>query len=314
VSLFRTGILALALALSFGGAPSASAFDFCRLFLSPFVSAEKRVDRLIAEGHHQEAIWMLEEEGRTEEARELKAKVLALMRDGKELERTEVGGANNFGRVRLSTGISGIFKSGGSYSWHQGGSFSSFEAYHELLAFELNEFLGYQLVPLTIWRRNQFEHEYFVPPSGTFQLWVGRARTDSYHKWLRPRQNEVRFFKYLAGSTDHHSGNVLKLPTGKRLAIDYGISYPQMIRFDHPLRYLVPGDDMLARLRNTSDDALRSHLLRRFAEADTGVDAKYLAAMIDGVVARKNKLVERIDEYLAADPAKRKLLDAEDVR
>jgi len=125
----------------------------------------------------------------------------------------EQRGANESVILEFEDGTKGIFKpvDGQQYGDIRG----------EVLAYELSEQLGWELVPHTTW----MTHE---GTKGTVQRWVEGSKTlEERGEWLDftpgvEKSAQMEVFDALLGNGDRHEGNILVDSGGKLWAIDNG--------------------------------------------------------------------------------------------
>jgi len=126
-------------------------------------------------------------------------------------------------RVTLEDGTQGYFKP--SYDQHWG-----HEMEHELAAYQLDQLLGFDLVPLTIGREIEIHGEKVF---GSFQL--HREGKSAAALGSKQRDGKLRFLDYLLGNCDRHRGNYL-LHNGDTVAIDNGAAFNNEICEHQALR------------------------------------------------------------------------------
>lgn len=156
------------------------------------------------------------------------------------------GGINDTYLVEFANGSRAVWKP------HKKVWSSNYRA--EVLAYEIDRMLGFNLVPPTVVRT-------FNGEVGSLQLFrnsskIARANAQSL--------NKQHFFDYLIDNRDRHSGNFLVAPNGNVISIDNGLSFTGLGHNKVPLRARLSnlkefvktteGKEILANMRRAVDD------------------------------------------------------------
>lgn len=171
------------------------------------------------------------------------------------------GGINDTYLVEFANGARAVWKP------HKKVWSSNYRA--EVLAYEIDRLLGFNLVPPTVVRT-------FNGEVGSLQLFrnsskIARANPESL--------NKQHFFDYLIDNRDRHSGNYLVTANGNVVSIDNGLSFTGLGHNKVALRDRMPklkdfvktaeGKEILANMRRVVDDQqFRAQLNEYLGKAD----------------------------------------------
>lgn len=189
------------------------------------------------------------------------------------------GGVNDTYLVEFANGSRAVWKP------HKKVWSSNYRA--EVLAYEIDRMLGFNLVPPTVVRT-------FNGEVGSLQLFKNSS------KIARPNAqslNKQHFFDYLIDNRDRHSGNFLVAPNGNVISIDNGLSFTGLGHNKVPLRSRMPnlkefvktteGKEILDNMKKVvSDPQFKDQIVDYLGKADA---AK--------VIERMRYLIKLGDEF-----------------
>jgi hypothetical protein len=194
-------------------------------------------EKLLAEGKYQEAVWLLEETGSMEEAKELKEFLEEYLSSGNfKAHKKNLGGATDKTLLVFDNGIQAIFKADSwklsdPISWFYGNN-NLADAKSEIAAYKMDQLLGTNLVPLTI----PFTL-HGIP--GSLQYFV-KDTSSGGSTWLYTFRT-LKLFDYVIGNMDRHGNNWLSSNNSLRLvAIDHGLSFRVYLEYlnNYPPSYI----------------------------------------------------------------------------
>ena len=181
-------------------------------------SGAAEIQEMVDRGRLQEAAWMAREAGDTATATILLARLDSILRSAPLTARPlgiESQGVSYTFRLGYGGGVDGIFKVDGSDIFC-----SSCGAHREVAVYRIDQLLGFDLTPMTVF--HDIDHEGDRLTGSTMYFVHGAARPSDVG---RKKPDRLRIFDAIIGNSDRHSGNWLVREDGSIVAIDHNRAF-----------------------------------------------------------------------------------------